>query len=51
MKNIKGIVAKLSGLMAACALVMGVASSQVACAMVFHQPKVPQGMNKFTRKK
>jgi len=40
---------KLGGLLASCALAFGVASNQAVCIMVFHQPKVPQGMGKFVK--
>jgi len=49
MKKNKAVVMKLGGLLASLALVLGVASTQVACVMVFHQPKVPQGMSKFRK--
>jgi cyclic lactone autoinducer peptide len=40
---------KLFGLVASLALALGVASTQAACIMVFHQPKVPQGMGRFVK--
>ena len=48
MKNIKTIAIKFGGLIASLTLAVGVVSTQAAiCIIVFHQPKVPQGMNKF----
>ena len=51
MKRIKGTLIRLGGLLASCALVLGVASTQAACIMIFHQPKIPQGMSRFVRAK
>jgi len=50
MKIFSSAVYKLGGLVAALALVLGVASSQALCWSAFHQPKIPQGMGKFVRK-
>ena len=52
-KEVKGlnIVAnKLGGLLASCALVVGVASTLAPCVVLFHQPIFPQGMIKFVKK-
>jgi cyclic lactone autoinducer peptide len=49
MKKLIAMGMKLGGLVASMALVMGVASSQATCVAWFHQPKVPQGMEKFKR--
>ena len=40
---------KFGGMAAAFVLMMGVTSTQSMCFMVFHQPKVPQGMSKFIK--
>ena len=48
MKKLKSSLVKWSGLgVSALALVVGVASANSACLFWFHQPKVPQGMDKF----
>jgi len=40
---------KLSTLLASCALIVGVASSAPICFLLFHQPRVPQGMRKYSK--
>jgi len=50
MKKLNGLAAKLCGLLASMALVLGVASSQAVCISVFHQPKMPQGMGRFVKR-
>ena len=37
-------------ILASFALTLGVASAQAFCVFNFHQPKVPEGMSKFTAK-
>jgi len=39
----------IGGLLAAFALAIGVASTQAICIIIFHQPKVPQGMERFKK--
>jgi len=51
LKKFNRIAIKLGGLVASLALIIGVASSQVTCVSIFHQPKVPQGMSKFVKGK
>lgn len=51
MRKLNGIVIKVGGLLASCALALGIASSQAACIMIFHQPRVPQGMRKILRER
>jgi cyclic lactone autoinducer peptide len=46
-----GATIKLGGLVASLALLLGLASSRAVCWSIFHQPKVPQGMSKYTHKK
>ena len=48
-KGFNYLVAKSAGLVAAIALAVGVASTNAFCFLVFHQPKVPQGMNKYKK--
>lgn len=50
MKKFSSILAKLGSLVAAFVLFVGVASAQPYCVLYFHQPKIPQGMSKFTGK-
>ncbi len=49
MGKIKGIALKWGSLVASLALFVGVTASTQACFWWFHQPKVPQGMEKFTK--
>ena len=49
MKKLSKIGIKFGGLVASCALLVGVASVNAACPVWFHQPKVPKGMSKFKR--
>ncbi|MCL2820420.1 MAG: cyclic lactone autoinducer peptide [Oscillospiraceae bacterium] len=48
MKKYKIALMWLCSLVTAIALSLGVASAQAVCIFNFHQPKVPQGMSKFT---
>jgi len=41
---------RMGTMVSSLALVLGVASFEAACFMFFHQPKVPQGMEKFAKK-
>ena len=50
MSKIGSTVTKLGGLVAALALIIGVTSSQAMCVAFYHQPKIPQGMSKFSRR-
>jgi len=47
--KITKLLVKYSGLFTAFALMVGVASSADYCMIFFHQPKIPQGMNKFMK--
>ena len=49
MKNLKAAVLKWGGVLASLALVAGTISVKPMCFFWFHQPKVPQGMEKFTK--
>jgi cyclic lactone autoinducer peptide len=42
---------KIGELISAAALDLGVASIDTVCVIMFHQPKAPQGMEKFKKKK
>jgi len=50
MKKFKAILMRFGGLLAAFALMVGVASTSAICIIFYHQPKVPSGMSKFKRK-
>jgi len=47
MKRLKALGFRFGGLLAAFALIVGVASTQAICVLTFHQPKVPAGMKKY----
>ncbi|MEI6579833.1 MAG: cyclic lactone autoinducer peptide [Eubacteriales bacterium] len=49
MKKFQGALLKWGSLVASLALFVGVSSAQAACCWWFHQPKVPQGMEKFKK--
>jgi len=49
MGKFKGIVLKWGSLLASLALLVGVTASSQVCWWWFHQPKVPQGMDKFIK--
>jgi cyclic lactone autoinducer peptide len=50
MKKIKVAVTLFFTLLTTLALTIGVVSAGAHCAIVFHQPKVPQGMDKFKKR-
>jgi cyclic lactone autoinducer peptide len=50
MRKFQTVAMKMGGVVASLALILGVSSSQMACALWFHQPKVPEGMEKFKKK-
>ena len=50
MKRLKSLLVIIGGLLTSLALTVGVASAGAHCMLIFHQPKVPQGMNKFMKK-
>jgi len=50
MSMLRSTVTKLGGLVAALALIVGVASAQAMCVAFYHQPKIPQGISKFSRR-
>lgn len=47
--RLKNLVFKLSGVLCTLALAVGTTSVNTACAGWFHQPKVPEGMNKYVK--
>ena len=49
MKVLKSISGKSAALFASLALLIGIVSVNSACFCWFHQPVVPQGMNKFKK--
>jgi accessory gene regulator B len=49
MKNFKSAILRWSAVLASLALVLGTASVKPMCYFWFHQPKVPQGMEKFVK--
>lgn len=49
MKKMKSIVAKLSAIVPAMALLIGVMSANSACVIFYHQPEVPSGMDAYRR--
>ena len=49
MGKIKGMLIKWGSLVASLALFVGVTATTQACWWWFYQPKVPQGMEKFTK--
>jgi cyclic lactone autoinducer peptide len=51
MKLIKAIGTRSGEALAAVALKAGISSTKAICFLVFHQPKVPQGMDKFIEKR
>lgn len=51
MKKLKALMLRFGGMFAALALAVGVTSTAAICVIVFHQPKVPQGMSKFLKEK
>ena len=51
MKMIEAAMKRLGGFLATFALVFGVASAQATCFAWFHQPKVPQSIYKFGKRK
>jgi len=48
-KVLRGLFLKSSTILASLALVFGVAASSAECYWYFHQPKVPQGMEKYKK--
>lgn len=48
MKVIKKIVLKYGSAFATLAMMVGISSSTKACWFWYNQPKVPEGMKKFT---
>ncbi|MEZ3421646.1 MAG: cyclic lactone autoinducer peptide [Eubacterium sp.] len=47
MQKFKSFLMKFGSTFAALALMVGIATSNSSCLMVFHQPKEPEAMNKF----
>lgn len=45
----KSLIVKMSGLLAALALVITAANVNVACMYLVHQPKLPSGAEKFRK--
>ena len=50
MTIIKSAFIKIGELISSAALDLGVASIETVCVIMFHQPKVPPGMEKFKKK-
>jgi len=52
MKKLMGFIARRGGAaLALMALLVGTASVNVTCAIWYHQPEVPQGMERYKRHK
>lgn len=49
MKKLKTIVMKLVSFLPALALITGIVTANSACVSLFHQPKIPQGLNKYRK--
>ena len=49
MCKVNSMFLKMGVLISSLALMLGVMSASVACAAWFHQPKVPEGMEKFKK--
>jgi len=47
MKRLKSLLMVAGALLTSVALTIGVASAGAYCMVIFHQPKVPQGMSKY----
>ena len=45
----KKIIAKVSALLPAIALLMGIITVNSACVTLFHQPETPDAMNEYRR--
>jgi cyclic lactone autoinducer peptide len=45
----KNLIAKFSGIIAALALLVTAANMNVTCAIIMHQPKLPEGAEKLRR--
>ena len=50
MRKFKAAILKVGGMLASLALTLGVATEPSACMTWFHQPKVPQGLEKFKKR-
>ena len=50
MNKVKVTAFKMATMVSSLALMLGVASIEPRCVAWFHQPKVPQGMEKFRKK-
>ena len=50
MKKMKAAAFKMATMVSSLALMTGVASAETMCMMWIHQPKMPQGMEKFRKK-
>ena len=49
MGKVKSMFVKMATMISSLAIVAGVTSVDALCVAWFHQPKVPQGMEKFKR--
>ncbi|MDR2590568.1 MAG: cyclic lactone autoinducer peptide [Oscillospiraceae bacterium] len=49
MKRLNVLVLRFCGLIASLALIVGVSTTSTICFLMFHQPKVPEGMSKFRK--
>ena len=47
MEKVKNFIMKFGSTFAALALVVGITTSNSACAILWHQPKEPAAMDKF----
>jgi len=45
--KLRNVLLGMGNAIASIALMMGVSTVQTACFVFYHQPKVPQGMEKF----
>ncbi len=49
MKKFKNFILKYGTSLSALALIIGAASMDSACLVFYHQPKVPEAMNRFKK--
>lgn len=50
MRNVKTAILKMGGTLASLALILGVSSLDSACVIWYHQPKIPQSMDKYRKR-
>jgi len=51
MKKMKVLLTVVFSLLASLALTLGMASAGAFCAMIFHQPQIPQGISEYKKNK